>query len=117
MFLKTQNTTQLLNLVTIEDLYVALIQQLNKDFTLSNIDVIFSEATIPSELKNQLHTTVDKLVQNDFDSFLNLVYRIDLPESKVRKNPDQTFESYVEMVVFSILKRECQKVWLKKNFS
>lgn len=117
MFLETQNTTQLLSLITKADLYVELIQQLNKDFTLSNIDVTLTEEIVPSDLKNQLYVIMSGLIQNNFDFFLNLLYRIDLSEYNVRKASNQEFEKYVEMVVFLILKRECQKIWLKRKYS
>ena len=116
MFPKAQNTTELLSLATTEELYVALIEQLNKDFELSNIEEVLPKTITPNDLKSQLFTIVNKLIQKDFDVLLNVLYRIDVPESKAVRNPCQAFEDYIEALVFSILKRECQKVWLKKNF-
>lgn len=117
MFPKTQNTAELLSLAISQELYIVLIKQLNKDFQLSNIDEGFPESITPSNLRSQLFTFINKLIQKDFDLFLNLLYRIDLPESQAIRALNQTFEDYIEMIVFAILKRECQKIWLKKKFS
>lgn len=117
MSLKVQNTTHLLNLAISETLYKTLICQLNKDFTLSNIEESISEAVTPSELKKQLYGIIQRVIQNEFDHFLNLLYRIDVSEHQIKKKTTQTQAAYIEEVTFLILKREWQKVWFKKNYS
>lgn len=117
MFPKVQNTTELLSLATTEELYVALIGQLNKDFELSNIEEVIPKSITSNDLNAQLFTIINELIQKDFDVLLSVLYRIDVPESKAVRNSNQTFEDYIELLVFSILKRELQKVWLRKNFS
>lgn len=117
MSLEVQNTSELLNVAISNELYKALIVQLNKDFKLSNIEGLISVTVSPDVLKQQLLTLVEQLIYNEFDSFLNLLYRIDLSEQKIKKHSSQTTEEYIENVSFLILKREWQKVWFKRKYS
>ncbi len=117
MSLEVQNTSELLNVAISNELYKALIVQLNKDFKLSNIEELISVTVSPDVLKQQLLTLVERLIYNEFDSFLNLLYRIDLSEQKIKKHSSQTTEEYIENVSFLILKREWQKVWFRQNYS
>ena len=117
MSLEVQNTSELLNVAISNELYKALIVQLNKDFKLSNIEELISVIVSPDILKQQLLTLVEQLIYNEFDSFLNLLYRIDLSEQKIKKHSNQTTKEYIEDVSFLILKREWQKVWFRQNYS
>ncbi|MGB1269508.1 MAG: hypothetical protein ACPG45_07195 [Flavobacteriaceae bacterium] len=117
MSFEVKHTNQLLDLAVSETLYESLINQLNKDFALSNVDECISETVIPSELQKKLYSIVEGLIQNEFNSFLNLLYRIDLSEQQITKQVAQTQVAYIEQVTFLILKREWQKVWLKNKYS
>jgi len=108
---------QLLDVAVGEALYCALIRQLNKDFVLANLEYVISEDCTPEVLKQQLKIIVTELVNNEFDSFLNLLYRIDLPEHKMIDLPKENQEAYIASIVYLILKREWQKVWFRKNYS
>lgn len=115
MAVAVTNIDQLLTQATSEQLYKALLHQLNKDFSLSNITIEFSETLTPVMLTEQLYTVVAKLIHEDFDTFVNLLYRIDIPEQQIRKIPNTNFEHYVAEVSFLLLKREWQKVWLRNT--
>lgn len=117
MSLEIRNSNQVLELALSKHLYNALIIQLNKDFQLSNIQESFPTTITPDSLKRELSNIIHQLIITDFDLFLNLLYRIDLSESKVKKSSSQNTEAYVEHVCFVILKREWQKVWLKHNYN
>lgn len=98
------------------DLYKNLVHQLNKDFLLANIHLEFHEAILPTSLKLLLHETVYKLIQDKFTDYLNLLYIIDVSESKVKSlNGDDMFK-LSEDVSFLILQREWQKVWYRNKF-
>jgi hypothetical protein len=114
--LEVQNTSELLNVAISNELYKALIIQLNKDFQLSNIEEYISEVVTSDDLRRQLNVIVEHLIHNDFDSFLSLLYRIDLSEQSIQKQDNQSTETYIEYVSFLILKREWQKVWFKQNY-
>ncbi|GAA4233605.1 hypothetical protein GCM10022291_11040 [Postechiella marina] len=99
------------------NLYKNLIIQLNKDFLLANIDLDFHEDVLPSSLKLILHETVYKLIQEKFTEYLNLLYIIDVSESKVKALDGEDMVKLAEDVSFLILKREWQKVWFKNKYS
>jgi len=100
-----------------QKLYVALICQLNKDFVLANLEYEIDETCTPEFLKQKLNTIVAELIHNEFDSFLNLLYRIDLSERKIVGLSNKNQEIYISSVAFLILKREWEKVWFKNNYS
>lgn len=97
-------------------LYKKLIQQLNKDFLLANIDIDIDEAILPSSLKQILHETILQLIQEKFTEYLNLLYIIDVPESKVKQLYGGDIILLSEQVSFLILLREWQKVWYRNNY-
>ena len=99
------------------DLYKKLILQLNKDLLLANIDLQFNEETLPLSLKQILHETLYDLIQNRFADYLNLLYIIDVSEQEVRSLDGSDVVRLSEQVVFLILKREWQKVWLRWTYS
>jgi len=107
---------ELLNKSISENLFIKIIQQLNKDFLLANISHHFSEAISPSELKNTLTTILNKMMVNNYDDYLNLIYRIDISEKDLVKVKGQTLNLIVEEIAYLILKREYQKVWFKNKF-
>lgn len=109
------STDQLLTEAEKENLYLKLIEQLNKDFNFANEPVDFPLSTSPQELKVQLHEKVYRLIQYKFAEYLNLLYIIDVSESEVKKlNGDDLLE-LAEEVAFLILKREWQKVWFRNK--
>lgn len=97
-------------------LYKNLIKQLNKDFLLANIDLDFDEEILPTSLKLILHETIFHLIQEKFTDYLNLLYIIDVSESKIRKLDGNDTLKLSEDVTFLILQREWQKVWYKKHY-
>jgi hypothetical protein len=108
---------QLLKNAVDEDLYLSLIQQLNKDFILSNLEKNISESSTPTELKSELYAVIEELINSSFDTFLSLLYRVDLSENEIKHLPKENFETYIATVSFLILKREWQKVWFRKEYS
>jgi hypothetical protein len=114
--LQANNSVELLSKLQSEDLYVQLIQQLNKDLHLSNIDFQFQETLIPLELKSSLIQFLLNLITNNYDDYLNLLYRIDVSEQSLIKFTSERLQEAIEQVAFLVLKREAQKVWLKHNF-
>lgn len=114
--LQAATAIELLNKVEVQNLYVQLIQQLNKDFQLANIDEYFEETIPPTDIHNTLSKILLKLINNQYDDYLNLLYRIDVPEVELLKVRSENLEESVRQVAFLLLKREAQKVWLRKNY-
>ena len=98
------------------NLYSKLVLQLNKDFSLANIDIEFDEEILPLSLKLILHETIYNLIQEKFTDYLNLLYIIDVQEDKVRSLDGSDMVKLSEQVTLLILQREWQKVWYKSQY-
>ena len=116
MFISPKNTDLLLTEAQNENLYLKLIEQLNKDFNLANEGVDFPMSISPNELKIQLHEKIYRLIQYKFAEYLNLLYIIDVSEDQIKKLDGSDLVSLSEEVTFLVLKRECQKVWFRNKY-
>ncbi|MFK5878487.1 MAG: hypothetical protein QM478_03205 [Flavobacteriaceae bacterium] len=110
---KKETSLSLLSEIESVDLYLKLIEQLNKDFILAGIEQSFCLDCTPSKLAQELHKILLRLINNDFDSYLNLLYRIDISEIEIKKLDGSNLEKMTEQIVYLLLKREWQKVWFK----
>ena len=110
------STDELLSNAAKEELYLKLIEQINKDFNLANEGVDFHSSTTPESLKMQLHEKIYRLIQNKFAEYLNLLYIIDVPEEQVKKLDGSDIVELSEQVAFLILKREWMKVWFRNRY-
>jgi hypothetical protein len=116
MFVAPKNTDLLLDEAQGENLYLKLIDQINKDFNLANEPVDFPQSTSPDELKVQLHEKIYRLIQYKFAEYLNLLYIIDVAEDQIKKLDGSDLVELAKDVSFLILKREWQKVWFRNKF-
>lgn len=116
MFVAPINTDLLLAEAETENLYLKLIEQINKDFNLANEGIDFPLSTKANELKVQLHEKVYRLIQYKFAEYLNLLYIIDVAENEIKKLDGSDLVALSEQVAFLILKREWQKVWFRNKF-
>ena len=116
MYIAPKNTDLLLSEAQKEELYIKLIEQLNKDFTYANESLDFSTKLTPIELKMQLHEKIYKLIQFKFAEYLNLLYIIDVSEEQVKQLDGSDLVDLTEQVTFLILKREWQKVWFRNRY-
>lgn len=115
MFVAPINTENLLSEAEKENLYLKLIEQINKDFNFANEPIDFPQSTSPNELKIQLHEKVYRLIQYKFAEYLNLLYIVDVPEDQVKKLDGSDLVALSEQVAFLILKREWMKVWFRNR--
>lgn len=116
MFVAPLNTDLLLSEAQKQSLYLKLIEQLNKDFSLANESIDFSLQTTPIDLKTQLQEKIYRLIQYKFAEYLNLLYIVDVSENEIKKLDGSNLFELAEEVSFLVLKREWQKVWFKNNF-
>lgn len=98
-----------------------VVGQINKDFRLQGFDVEFSGTgeTAYRELSDQLKPVIEYMLENQTEKFWNLIYGIDLSESKVRRilfGTDQEIDAIKELTDL-ILKRELQKVVIRLHYS
>ena len=96
-------------------LYKDLIRQLNKDLRSANVHLEFNDEALPTSLKLLLEETIHGLIHSRFDTYLNLLYIIDVPEHEVRMLGGHEAHLLAGKVTFLILKREWQKVWYRKK--
>ena len=116
MYVAPKNTDLLLTQASVENLYLKLVEQINKDFNLANEGIDFPMSIAPEELKIQLHEKVYRLIQYKFAEYLNLLYIIDVPEEQIKKLDGSDLVELSEEVAFLVLKREWQKVWFRNKY-
>ncbi len=116
MYIVPKNTDLLLTEAAGENLYLKLIEQLNKDFNLANEAIDLALGSTPDELKMQLHEKIYRLIQYKFAEYLNLLYIIDVSEEEIKKLDGSDLVILAEQVAFLILKREWQKVWFRNKY-
>ena len=93
-------------------------QQLEKDFLMIGIN--FDIDTPVSDYKYLFSFTyhlVNALNEQNPKKVLNLLYRIDLSEEKVKEEMLKTELSFTEMLSEMIVNREIKKVLIKNYFS
>ncbi|MBS7787847.1 hypothetical protein KIH23_11120 [Flavobacterium sp. CYK-55] len=115
-FIAPLNTDMLLDEASKQELYLKLIEQINKDFNLANEGVDFPMSTTPEELKIQLHEKMYRLIQYKFAEYLNLLYIVDVSEDQVKKLDGSDLNKLSKEVAFLILKREWVKVWFRNRY-
>jgi hypothetical protein len=115
-FIAPTNADLLLNEASKDNLYLKLIEQINKDFNLANEAIDFPISIEPEELKAQLHEKIYRLIQYKFAEYLNLLYIIDVPEDQIKKLDGSDLVILAEEVAFLILKREWMKVWFRNKY-
>lgn len=116
MFVNPKSTDLLLSEAESENLYLKLIEQINKDFNLANEAIDFPLSTKPNELKIQLHEKIYRMIQYKFAEYLNLLYIIDVAEDQIKKLDGSDISELSGQVAFLILKREWQKVWFRNRY-
>lgn len=116
MFIAPKTTDLLIAEAESQQLYVKLIEQLNKDFNLANEAIDFPLRTEPRALKIQLQEKIYRLIQYKFAEYLNLLYIIDVSESEIKQLDGTDISQLSDQVSFLILKREWQKVWFRNKY-
>src|SRR3954471_16279091 len=116
MFPIPENTDFLLADAERENLYLKLVEQINKDFNLANEGIDLPMSISPEELKIQLHEKIYRMIQYKFAEYLNLLYIIDVSEDQIKKLDGSDVVNLAEDVAFLILKREWQKVWFRNKY-
>jgi len=115
-FESPENTDLLLSKAQKELLYEKLLEQLDKDFNLSNQILEIKAGISPFELKMELQNKVYQLIQYKFADYLNLLYIIDVPEHEIKSITSIDLVEISQQVTYLILKREWQKVWFRNRF-
>ena len=96
-------------------LYKSLIAQLNKDFQRAGVADQFSDNLTPEVLARNLTASLYNIIVSDFEVYLNLLYAIDVSESKIKSLPQQEVHELTFAVSELILEREFVKVSFKNK--
>jgi len=115
MLSKQDPILQLINQIQKEDLLIKLILQINKDASLVGLDFCLSEKSTPNTIVNNLQKLLIDLINNNFSDYLNLLYRVDIPEKELIRLQSLEIEILTEKVAILILRKEWQKVWFKSK--
>jgi len=96
-----------------------VVLQLNKDFQLTGLTVEFSNnsQTAYTELTNQIKPVVAYLLEKQPERFWNLLYSIDISETKVKEALFGSEPDSLGLLTNLILKRELQKVVIRHFYS
>ena len=90
--------------------------QLAKDLYPIEWGELSAEPT-PKSITAKLQLAVLDLIENHNNSLGQVLYRIDIQESKIRSlMASTTSEKRAETLAFQLLEREAKKVWLRMNF-
>ena len=92
--------------------------QIIKDFGMVGLEIKFSgnADNAYTELFSQILPLVEKMQKENFQNFYNLMYRIDISETKIKKEVALAKDkSFSEIVTDMILKRELLKVVTRKR--
>jgi hypothetical protein len=111
-----KNSRELISAISNNEMVVAMIHQLNKDFALCNLKKTFTPDLLPIELFTELNEELQGLYANQYDDYLNLLYRVDVSERDILRLKNSHSGQNSDQMAFLILKREYQKVWIKRNF-
>lgn len=100
-----------------QNLLEALIVQANKDFQLANHPLYIPTEATPEQIIQMVHRKVYDLLQYQFTEYLNLLYIVDVQESKIKAITANDLAEISEQVTFLLLQRIWQKVYLRKHYS
>ena len=111
------NSTDLLNLASNEGLFQALLEQIKKDFALSGQSFELESVSTASDLLVALQRELKRLIDSNFDAYLQLLYRVDIPERMMQSDAIQDSDALSEKSTFAILQREWKKVYYRNKYS
>ena len=92
-----------------------LIDQLKKDADLSGIAFEVSRDILPQQFLGYVHQLLLGLLLNDFGSYLNFLYRVDVPEPLLKSIRSTEPKEIIDIVTLLVLKREWQKVYFRNK--
>lgn len=92
-----------------------IIEQLNKDLTLSGNDFQINLNASPKQLIEDLSVFVAHVLNTSPENLSNFLYRADIAESKIAQIIQGSVEEIPQKVTFLILQKEWTKVWLRNK--
>ena len=101
-----------------KDWLTATIQQIQKDLSWQNLELPLSISPSVEELKDQLSKLFSYLEQGQYQTLMNILYRVDVGEEQIQKAMSQAVDEPFSDVVAQLLMKRCLlKVVMKHHFS
>ncbi len=97
------------------NLYPQLLQQLQKDIDRAAVNYSIDMQVGPRDLIEAICELLEKLLQDSFNEYLNLLYAVDISETKLRGFTSEKIEDIARYATYLIIKREWQKVWFRNS--
>lgn len=110
-----KKTPKISQLAKDEKLIKMLVEQINKDLALAGVDDRYETKIKIEDLIKSLSLLIEKLFNGRYDSYLSLIYRVDVSEKEMIKINSRSKLIYEDLAKV-ILKRELQKVWFRSKF-
>ncbi len=98
-------------------LYKQLVVQLQKDFSLANIEFKITDSIAIDTLVKGLQEKLYRLLLDNFDDYLSFLYIVDIEEKEFKTIDSSDIVQISKHVGFLVLQREFQKVWYKNRFT
>lgn len=105
----------LLKQIESHDLLGKLIQQIHKDADLAGASFICEQGISAKEFISEVYSFLFQLITTDFGTYLNFLYRVDIPEKALKSITEIEPELIVKEVTYLVLQREWQKVWFRNK--
>ena len=97
------------------DLLENLIQQITKDADLAGAMFVCDKDISAKELIRKMYIFLFELMTADFGTYLNFLYRVDIPEKTLKSITETEPKLIAKHVTLLVLKREWQKVWFRNK--
>jgi hypothetical protein len=116
MIPKAHSSDSLLVIVSENGLYPDLLSQIKKDFELSGLSISINKNISVDELLLDLYKQIRQLIEINFSGYLQLLYRVDVPENMMQSPEVQYIDEFSKKATFLILNREWEKVYYRANY-
>ncbi len=93
--------------------------QIIKDFEMFGLEIKFSGNAYNAyqELFEQIEPHIKNLIDTNQSKFMGILYRIDVSDEQIKKTVrENNSESFSEIITDLIIKRELQKVVIRKHY-
>ncbi|MFT4752762.1 MAG: hypothetical protein ACI9GM_001033 [Salibacteraceae bacterium] len=99
------------------DLVTLVWAQVQKDFSMEALSLVNNNVTTLDAVYGAIYPEITQYIQSNFNTVMRLLYRIDISEAKVKLQMDLMPDDTAQALATLIVKREIQKVVLRKQFS
>ncbi len=93
--------------------------QIMKDFGMFGVEITFSGDTAHAydELHGQLITQIDRLLEQNYDLLLSVLYQVDITDREIaRTERELPHYNHIEIIAHQVIVRDLKKVLLRRYF-